>query len=531
MASINEKLNYINETKSLIKDKLNDLGSEINNETTFREYSNRIENLYEEWPKVNNQGSDLTILNNTKKGKLKLNIEGNLKQFSTEGRNLFNYLFINEIGNGTIEGDTITSTINETSQGKNINVYFYNHPIAIPANSTVYFSADIKLNKNSTGTFGNLNDGVHAQTKKPISPTLSTSYQKYQTSLSYDEATNIDKMLIQFFGLTGTVSVKNVMISLTSDIGYEPYTGGQPAPSENYPQEINTSTNNCNITILGKNLTDFENPSGYYNCTYDRNTKVYQSNTLNSNYAGMNLYVSNTPITIYPNSNVFNTFYYSADIRILDGEYNNNLNLIRTGSNNLNVSATINAINNPVLTNSFQRYVFKVSYNNHNETNITDNNCFIQIKTGASNLKLEVKNVMISLSDNYTYLPYNNQNYSISLNDMELCKVNEYRDYLYKDNNKWYKKPIILKILEYHNEIITTPYKSTTGQLTEGATVYYVNPIENPDGILITDSILTNQLNQIEKYSNSYDIQTNIFQTTEKIPLIINATALMKNSD
>ena len=48
MASINEKINYINETKSLIKDRLNDLGSEINNETTFREYAEKIEDLYEE---------------------------------------------------------------------------------------------------------------------------------------------------------------------------------------------------------------------------------------------------------------------------------------------------------------------------------------------------------------------------------------------------------------------------------------------------------------------------------------------------
>ena len=48
MASINEKINYINETKSLIKDKLNDLGSEIDNETTFRKYAEKIEDLYNE---------------------------------------------------------------------------------------------------------------------------------------------------------------------------------------------------------------------------------------------------------------------------------------------------------------------------------------------------------------------------------------------------------------------------------------------------------------------------------------------------
>ena len=48
MASINEKINYINETKSLIKDELNNLGSEIDDETTFREYVDKIEDLYEE---------------------------------------------------------------------------------------------------------------------------------------------------------------------------------------------------------------------------------------------------------------------------------------------------------------------------------------------------------------------------------------------------------------------------------------------------------------------------------------------------
>lgn len=76
MASINEKLNYINETKSLIKDKLNDLGSEIEDETTFREYAEKIENLYEELPKVNSEDTNIT-LNNTKKGKMILILKSN----------------------------------------------------------------------------------------------------------------------------------------------------------------------------------------------------------------------------------------------------------------------------------------------------------------------------------------------------------------------------------------------------------------------------------------------------------------------
>lgn len=49
MATI-DKLNYLNETKAQIKDALNDLGAEITNDTTFRSYVDKINDLYDEYP-------------------------------------------------------------------------------------------------------------------------------------------------------------------------------------------------------------------------------------------------------------------------------------------------------------------------------------------------------------------------------------------------------------------------------------------------------------------------------------------------
>lgn len=49
MATI-DKLNYLNETKSQIKSALNDLGAEITNDTTFRSYVTKINDLYDEYP-------------------------------------------------------------------------------------------------------------------------------------------------------------------------------------------------------------------------------------------------------------------------------------------------------------------------------------------------------------------------------------------------------------------------------------------------------------------------------------------------
>lgn len=58
--------------------------------------------------------------------------------------------------------------------------------------------------------------------------------------------------------------------------------------------------------------------------------------------------------------------------------------------------------------------------------------------------------------------------------------------------------------------------------------LYYV--LATPTDTEITDTTLINQLNALEQ-AMSYDNQTNISQENDNLPFIINATALMKNSD
>lgn len=54
MGTTTDKLNYLNATKGLIKDALNNLGAEITDETTFRDYVDKINDLYEEYPNLQN---------------------------------------------------------------------------------------------------------------------------------------------------------------------------------------------------------------------------------------------------------------------------------------------------------------------------------------------------------------------------------------------------------------------------------------------------------------------------------------------
>lgn len=58
----------------------------------------------------------------------------------------------------------------------------------------------------------------------------------------------------------------------------------------------------------------------------------------------------------------------------------------------------------------------------------------IEVVTGT-------QTITISNSDNTE-----TQTQTISLGDIELCKIGNYQDYLYKSNDKWYKKEYILKI-------------------------------------------------------------------------------------
>ena len=63
---------------------------------------------------------------------------------------------------------------------------------------------------------------------------------------------------------------------------------------------------------------------------------------------------------------------------------------------------------------------------------------------------------------------------------------------------------------------------------THNTIVYYVS--STPTTTEITNNTLIEQLNTLEQ-ALSYNNQTNISQTNNNLPFIINATALMENSD
>ena len=126
--SILSKLNYLKNTKELIRVSLNKFGAGLTTSSTFRSYASYLDTLYNNYPKDSASGSDLSI-SGTKYGKMNLTLNGNITQNSGSisltspkalhlctgentiiicGKNLFDKDHANIIDNATFSSGMIT---------------------------------------------------------------------------------------------------------------------------------------------------------------------------------------------------------------------------------------------------------------------------------------------------------------------------------------------------------------------------------------------------------------------------------------
>lgn len=86
------KLTYLNQTKQKLKQAINNIGGEVTDETTFRNYVAELENAYDRLPKTEFEEGESVTLENTLKGKLDFQDGkvgfGQASQESTQGYQL-----------------------------------------------------------------------------------------------------------------------------------------------------------------------------------------------------------------------------------------------------------------------------------------------------------------------------------------------------------------------------------------------------------------------------------------------------------
>lgn len=242
-----DKLSYLLETKAKIKDSINNDISLIDEDTVFREYPNKIKSLSDTLKKYIPTdikiGASVQISDAVPLNAKSLIIDGNSYQKTTTGKNLFNKNLITGVELGTIENDIITSSTITNSSVQNVRVKF-SEPFDYEANTTYYFSADIRI-KSGSGNLGKLNDSF-TNSEKINFPDLSNEFQRYVTKTTYENAPGYTqgRLLFQIASNSNNlvIEIKNIMISKESDATFEDYTNGT-SPNQDYPQDIEVIEN------------------------------------------------------------------------------------------------------------------------------------------------------------------------------------------------------------------------------------------------------------------------------------------------
>ena len=351
-----------------------------------------IDNYWETLPKVSGNGTDIT-LDNTKEGKMKIELKGDTSQFTTTGKQLFDV-------NGTLYSGSIDKVGNGfrlTNDGT-----YRNLSITLPNQLPAGTYKITYVMKNST---------VADLTKAAFSLRDNSSQLAIaRPDISGEVTLTIESPATRMYAYIGaseasgaTVTYDDFMISITGG-DFEPYTGGIPSPNPTYSQNIEVVTGEQNIKISNKNLytgaiqiaigSSASSPTGYRVLTTNLNYRGFALKvTPNEIYSISRLTLSSSRLRygftkVYP---VHETPLYS---------FHENDNSLK--------------IENIVVPSEMNYFVIYLS-NTKEEPND------LQIEKNASAT---------------TYLAHQEQNYPINLGTIELCKIGDYQDRIYRTSGK-----------------------------------------------------------------------------------------------
>lgn len=234
MGTIAEKLNYLNDTKGLFKNRINSLGGEITEQTTFRNYITWLDKFY-------NEVSDETDM-------AKNGIVGDTEQDSTTGKNLLNTLYQHSAGESVINNG-VTFTFNQDGSIK----------LSGTATASAYVMLYGTLNSYSTTIFKlpttfQVSGGVTYPISISGRITETGNYQELRTATGDTEYGNIFIQVAN--GQNVNTTIYPQIEEGNTATSYEPYTGGQPSPNPEFSQEIKNVSGENEIIVTGKNKYD-----------------------------------------------------------------------------------------------------------------------------------------------------------------------------------------------------------------------------------------------------------------------------------
>lgn len=176
------------------------------------------------YDRVELEGAGMLVLPNSLDAPLeRLELGGKMEQVQTTGKNLFD-----ESKN---EKGYYTGGLGTVSSLKKFNGWSWNSPLNVIQNTTLSVSVVAKIKSRFQVILADdLNTVLYVNSK------YSASSAEYTHSFNVVEGTT--KILISVYEETSPEGVTIMLNEGVVSIPYEPYTGGKPSPSPEYPQEI-----------------------------------------------------------------------------------------------------------------------------------------------------------------------------------------------------------------------------------------------------------------------------------------------------
>lgn len=232
------------------------------------------------------------------------------------------------------------------------------------------------------------------------------------------------------------IDVKDVQIEAGSTAtSYEPYVGGIPAPNPDYPQDVNVVKGVQDVKVTGKNLVCVNNSGSNHGITYTANGDG--SLTMSGLSDGVSSYKI-TEVADYMHLKAGQVYTVSANNSVTNNDVT--IRLTRSNGTVFNYGVKLNEIN--------KTFTF---------TSSTDAEVSVEMRV-PSGINLSsgfiVKPQVELGNQSTTWELYQGQTFLVDLGSIELCKIGDYQDYIYKSGDGWY----------VHKEI----EKSELGNLTWG---------------------------------------------------------------
>lgn len=266
-----------------------------------------------------------------------------------------------------------------------------------------------------------------------------------------------DSIQIQvfFYVASGDVESTSVIVKPQIELGstpssYEPYTGSTPSqlvpsPNPDYPQDINVVTGEHTTTVIGKNLfnEDGEFVQGFITDLGDLN--------VNGTTVTADFYTPIRPNTTYATSSV-----------IL--EVGTTIRQVAFYDKDKNFLSRIVGLVGGKFTTPNEAYYCRLGFRNQNGLDVNDfPTSFLK------NIQLEIGS---TASD---YQPYQSQSYSLSLGSLEICKIGDYQDVIFKNtpNSPLYDNTLVEGGWYKHAEIGKTAFDGSENWIDSASTFAY----------------------------------------------------------